>query len=100
MAPDQPSKPELDETLIRGIAKGHAWFEQLTTSACSITEIAKAERVTHRQITVHLELAFLSPKIVSAMLEGRQPIGLTLQTLKEAKIPRGWDEQERLFGFV
>ena len=38
-------------------------------------------------------LAFLSPEIQCAFLEGRQPVGLILQALLQAEAPLGWGEQ-------
>jgi site-specific DNA recombinase len=45
-------------------------------------------------------LAFLAPEIVEAILEGRQPITLTLRELKRfGTLPNRWDDQRRRFGF-
>jgi DNA invertase Pin-like site-specific DNA recombinase len=40
-------------------------------------------------------LAFLSPGIQEAILEGRQPPGLALEHLVRNPLPLAWDEQER-----
>ena len=46
-------------------------------------------------------LTCLAPDIVSAILEGRQPIQLTGRKLLRAPhIPHCWTEQRRLFGFA
>jgi DNA invertase Pin-like site-specific DNA recombinase len=45
-------------------------------------------------------LAFLAPNIQRAILEGRQPPGLNLETLIHGSIPADWSEQRRLLGFV
>jgi hypothetical protein len=50
----------------------------------------------HRKIA---PLAFLSPAIQRAILEGRQPASLTLSRLICTELPVAWNEQERLFGF-
>jgi len=55
-------------------------------------------RITGRQETSArtLPLAFLEPAIVEAMIEGRQPIGLTPRTLKRiGMLPCSWPEQRR-----
>ena len=45
------------------------------------------------------KLAFLAPDIQRALIEGRQPAGLTLQALLEADLPLSWDAQREAFGF-
>ena len=49
----------------------------------------------HRKLA---PLAFLSPVIQRAILEGRQPAELTLNRLIASELPLAWNEQERLFG--
>jgi hypothetical protein len=45
-------------------------------------------------------LAFLAPDIVEAILDGRQPIGLTPRQLKRiGALPCRWDDQRRRLGF-
>jgi site-specific DNA recombinase len=46
-----------------------------------------------------IQLAFLSPAIVGATLEGRQPENLTLTQLVTSDIPLDWDEQSVALGF-
>jgi len=42
-------------------------------------------------------LAFVSPRIVAALLDGSAPADLTLTTLARA-LPHSWAEQERRLG--
>ena len=44
-----------------------------------------------------LPLAFLSPRIVSGLLDGTAPAGLTITALARA-LPWSWAEQERRLG--
>ncbi len=46
-----------------------------------------------------LRLAMLAPDIQRAILEGRQPKGLTLQQLLDAEIPVSWAEQRAVLAF-
>ncbi len=47
-----------------------------------------------------LPLAFLAPDIVEAILDGRQPVELTAESLKRLPaLPTDWDAQRRLLGF-
>ena len=41
-------------------------------------------------------LAFLSPQLVEATLQGRQPVELTATRLSELDLPMDWTEQHRL----
>jgi site-specific DNA recombinase len=41
-------------------------------------------------------LAFLSPQLVEAILQGRQPVELTVTRLTELDLPLDWTEQHRL----
>ncbi|MBX9752194.1 MAG: hypothetical protein K5Q68_21575 [Roseococcus sp.] len=45
-------------------------------------------------------IAYLSPRIVSQILEGQQPPGLTAQALMlDTRLPLGWQQQEQTLGF-
>jgi hypothetical protein len=47
--------------------------------------------------SVHLiDLAFLSPRLVDAILQGRQPVALTATRLSEFDLPLDWAEQHKL----
>jgi len=43
-----------------------------------------------------LNLAFLSPKLVEAVLQGRQPVELTATRLTKLDLPIDWTEQNSL----
>jgi hypothetical protein len=42
---------------------------------------------------------FLAPDIVESILDGRQPLDLTVQKLT-SKLPHGWVEQRQQLGFA
>ncbi len=45
-------------------------------------------------------LGFLAPDIVTAILNGHQPVGLTANKLANAsRLPNGWAEQRQVLGF-
>jgi site-specific DNA recombinase len=86
-----------DPTLIKAIARGRLWFEELTTGrARSLHELATREGITRRYIRRLVNLAFLSPQLVEAIVQGRQPIALTATRLTELDLPLDWSEQRRL----
>ena len=51
---------------------------------------------TRRYIRRLLGLAFLSPKLVEAILQGGQPVGLTATRLTELDLPLDWTAQHEL----
>jgi site-specific DNA recombinase len=63
--------------------------------AASFAAIARREGRVERHIRLLAPLAFVSPRIVSALLDGSAPADLTLTRLARA-LPYSWTEQERL----
>jgi len=94
----EPShSPKCHPTLIKAIARGRLWFEELATGrARSLHELATREGITRRYIRRLVNLAFLSPQLVETILQGRQPVALTATRLTELDLPLDWSEQHRL----
>jgi site-specific DNA recombinase len=83
--------------LIKSIARGREWFEELASGrARSLQELAKRDGITRRCIRRLVGLSFLSPQLVEAILQGRQPVELTATRLTELDLPLDWAEQHRL----
>ena len=56
----------------------------------------------HREVLIrgYVDLAFLAPEIVEAILAGTQPVDLTAEALtKRTDLPLSWAEQKALLGF-
>ena len=86
-----------DPALIKAIARGRTWFEELATGrARSLQDLAKRDGITRRYIRRLVDLAFLSPQLVDVILQGRQPVVLTATRLTELDLPLDWAEQHRL----
>jgi len=86
-----------DPALIKAIARGRAWFEELATGRVrSLQQLADRDGITRRYIRRLVNLAFLSPELVEAILQGRQSIQLTATRLTEFDLPLDWSEQHRL----
>ena len=95
MQPKHSSK--CDPVLIKAIARGRAWFEELAAGrARSLQELAKRDGIARRYIRRLVGLAFLSPELVEAILQGRQPVELTATRLTELDLPLDWREQHKL----
>jgi DNA invertase Pin-like site-specific DNA recombinase len=86
-----------DSVLIKAIARGRAWFEELATGrARSLQVLAKRDGISRRYIGRLIGLAFLSPEMVEAILQGRQSVELTATRLTELDLPLDWTEQHKL----
>ena len=92
---------EIDNLLLRTVAKAHAWFEELKNDRqASVKIIAARESLPASEVSRRLPLAFLSPKIVSSILRGKQPIELTTKRLTRlGELPIDWNEQAEVLGF-
>ena len=63
--------------------------------------IAKAEGVVPSYVTRLLRLTWLAPDIVAAIVDGRQPIGLTANRLMaNIRLPLEWQDQRELLGLA
>jgi DNA invertase Pin-like site-specific DNA recombinase len=89
-----------DPALVDLIAKAHLYLERLTDgSAASIAALADQLDVHRADISRILPLAFLSPAITEAILNGRQPADLTARSLSRLiDIPAAWDQQAEALG--
>ena len=95
--PRQNDRSRCDPTLIKAIARGRAWFEELAAGrARSLRELAERDGITRRYVRRLVDLAFLCPELVEAILQGRQPVELTATRLTELDLPLDWTDQRRL----
>ncbi len=87
----------VDPPLLKAIARAYRWSDDLVSGRVrSIGEIAKRERLTGRYVRCVMRLAFLAPRIVEAIAEGRQPADLTTVAMTQRiDLPPLWSAQER-----
>ena len=94
---DKQDKAHPNPAMIKAIVRAHSWHERLISGeAKSIRSIAKEIGVHERYVSHILHCAFLAPDVVDTIMEGRQPLDLTLEKLLNG-LPRKWDEQRRTF---
>ncbi len=67
--------------------------------ATSVGDLVTRHGVAQGDVSRCLPLAFLAPDIVEAILQGRQPVELTVLRLKRIGLPLSWADQRRLLGF-
>jgi hypothetical protein len=91
-------RPECRDALLTAIAKARGWIDELRLGRIgSVAEIAKREAQGERHIRLLAPLAFLSPRIIAAIVDGTAPADLTVTGLAKA-LPYSWIEQERRIG--
>ena len=97
-AHNTPMTPSRRDTLLMAIAKARSWVDELAHGRVgSFAVLARREGKVERHIRLLVPLAFLSPRIVSGLLDGTAPAGLTITALARA-LPWSWAEQERRLG--
>ena len=87
---DRFRNPELVQTIVRA----HAWLKLLSAGKFhSIAALAMEVKLHPKVIRNRIRLAFLAPTITSAILSGRQPAALSLETFNRA-MPMSWNRQQ------
>jgi hypothetical protein len=82
----------VDRTLLRTVAQGWAWFEEVKAGA-TMQAIADREGIAQRRVAHLVDLAFLAPDIVQAIVDGRQPPTLTANSLVKSRHRPLWPHQ-------
>jgi hypothetical protein len=91
-------KPESRDALLAAIAKARGWIDDIRVGTiASFAEIAEREAQGERHIRLLTPLAFLSPRIIAAIVDGTAPADLTVTGLAKA-LPYSWAEQEERVG--
>lgn len=93
------TRPAPDRTLIRALRNAHHWAEALK-SGTQIKQISADNACSPSYARRVIPLATLSPRLQDAILTGKQPTELTLETLIRTPIPLSWTAQENVFGLT
>ena len=95
---DLPRK--VDPALLKAVARSRGWFEELASgSVRSLAEIARRESIAVRYVERLSRLAFVAPRIVEAICQGRQPAELSAETLlNRIDLPLEWSAQLKAIG--
>jgi hypothetical protein len=93
IGPASPPLPKTEDALLKALAKAFRWRGQIESGEyASITELAKARGVNDSYACRLLRMTLLSPEIVTAILDRRQHVDLTLKQLARP-LPIEWDRQ-------
>jgi hypothetical protein len=93
----RPIRAERRTALIKSIARGRAWLEEMVTDPITnVADIAARHRCSVRQVNMTITMAFLAPGLVRAAIEGRLPRGVGVAALRDA--PAEWSFQLQRLG--
>src|SRR5439155_27392218 len=91
-------QPHRCGALLKVYARARKCVDNLVRGrAASLAAIARRECMIERHVRLLVPLSFVSPRIVSALLDGTAPADLTVTTLAR-RLPYAWAEQERRVG--
>ena len=99
---DVPQHPvKVDAGLVDVIGRARRWLHQLNNDGHpTIASLARQVGVDDGEISRILPLAFLASDIIEAIVEGRQPVDLTVRKLIRLKpLPALWADQRHALGF-
>ena len=89
-----PTK-SVDRTLLRNIANALSWLDRIKAGK-TYEQIATEDAIPTDRVRKAIRYAFLAPDIVRAIVEGRQPVGLTSSYLLHHPLPDDWEKQRAL----
>jgi site-specific DNA recombinase len=88
----RPMRTEARPVLTDALRDAHRWLDELTISPnLNIESLAAREAKTERWIRRTISLAFLSPALVKAAIDGRLPRGFGVKRLMD--LPMAWPDQ-------
>lgn len=93
----RPIRSETRATLVAAISRGRHWLNEIVTTPGATAEtIAQREGCSARKVNMTISLAFLSPALVKAAIEGRLPRGVGVTRLCD--MPPEWSRQHAALG--
>jgi hypothetical protein len=96
----QSQTPHCNNSLIRAVAQAYSWRHSIETGKCqSAAELSKKLHVNESYLCRVLRLTLLSPDIIEAIVNGRQPKTLELKALLKP-FPSNWGLQRKHFGLA
>ena len=86
----------VDLTLVRLIMQAREWWARISDDGLEPSTLAAEQRVSVSYVVRVLRLAFLSPSVVEAVLDGRLRAGIDSSALLDIRaIDPSWESQER-----
>jgi site-specific DNA recombinase len=95
--PQRAMRTKARDGFVKALRAAHRWLDELLSDPNqSIESLAVREGKSERSIRMTLSLAFLSPVLAKAAMEGRLPRGFNVKRLTE--LPMLWSEQWGVLG--
>jgi hypothetical protein len=86
-----------NDAMVKVIARAFGWHRLLSDGVyATLDDLAKGEKINPSYVSRITRLAFLSPKIVEAILDGRHPAHVTMKDLMQP-FPLDWERQQEHF---
>jgi hypothetical protein len=93
----RPMKTKARAVLVDALRDAHRWLDELMTNSNQTTDtLAAREGKTERSIRMTLSLAFLSPALGQAAIDGRLPRGFGVKRMMD--LPMAWSDQWSTLG--
>jgi site-specific DNA recombinase len=93
----RPERFERRAGLVSAIARGRRWLDDVVSGRVStVAQLCAREKCSVRQVNMTISLAFLSPNLVKAAVEGRLPRGIGIERLRDPPIE--WSRQFEALG--
>jgi site-specific DNA recombinase len=95
----RPIRSETRLALVNSIAYGRRWLDEIVMgNVADVEQIAARENCSMRQVNMTISLAFLSPTLVKAAIDGQLPRGIGVARLRDA--PAEWSKQHAMLGLA
>jgi site-specific DNA recombinase len=94
----RPIKFERRAALLKSIARGRAWFDEIISDSTTVEDIAARQKCSVRHVNMTISLAFIAPGLVKAAVKGRLPRGIGVAALRDA--PAEWSLQFARLGLT
>ena len=93
----RPEQFERRARLVSAIARGRRWLDDVVSGrVTTVAELCAREKCSVRQVNMTISLAFLTPRLVKAAVEGRLPRGIGVERLRDP--PTDWSQQFEALG--
>jgi hypothetical protein len=89
-------KGEPNHALMRAIVTAQAWVEEIKAGR-SFSDIMQAHNIPEGMIWKRIRLAFLSPNLLQAIVDGTTNRDLTIKMLTRHDLTFDWSDQQALF---
>lgn len=88
----------IDPALSAALVRAESWKRRLLSGEITnVNAIAEAENVSGAFVRRMILPAFLAPDLKAAIMDGRQSLNMTLETVTRSGLPIDWTEQRRLY---